>query len=76
MFDYFLEEAKFGHALVIPHDSVENSFAELVKTKKPSKRKPFHHVTDLDLNDWSIAISEMSIEHVSAKTFTLGKYKA
>jgi hypothetical protein len=38
MFDYFLEEAKFGHALVIPHDSVENSFAELVKTKKPNHK--------------------------------------
>ncbi|CAC5381877.1 LRRK2 [Mytilus coruscus] len=58
-----LEELKVGHAIVIPHESVEHSFVEFVKTKKPVKRLPFHHETDVEINDWLMSLTEMSLEH-------------
>ncbi|CAG2234887.1 LRRK2 [Mytilus edulis] len=57
------EELKVGHAIVIPHESVEHSFVEFVKTKKPVKRLPFHHETDVEVNDWLMSFTEMSLEH-------------
>ncbi|XP_071151804.1 uncharacterized protein [Mytilus edulis] len=62
------EELKVGHAIVIPHESVEHSFVEFVKTKKPVKRLPFHHETDVEVNDWLMSFTEMSLEHVSRLT--------
>lgn len=57
---------KDSHAVIVPHDSIENSLAHLIMEKKTVKRQTFHHMTDFKTDgNWNFTLTELSLTQVN-----------
>ncbi|XP_052093537.1 uncharacterized protein LOC127729717 [Mytilus californianus] len=55
-------DMKDSHAVIVPHDSIENSLAYLIMEKKTLKRQTFHHLTDFKTDgNWNFTLTELSL---------------
>ncbi|XP_071152762.1 uncharacterized protein [Mytilus edulis] len=55
-------DMKDSHAVIVPHDSMENSLAHLIMEKKTVKRQTFHHMTDFKTDgNWNFTLTELSL---------------
>lgn len=57
---------KDSHAVIVPHDSMENSLAHLIMEKKTVKRQTFHHKTGFKTDgNWNFTLTELSLTQVN-----------